>query len=150
MKRRAKDLKENYDKCLTGGKDLPLLPTVTQGEFLEQTKNDLSCEMKKKEEDLRMKKHAIMAVTGTQFLQKEESIWFWNFLDFPEVKKRCANHEGPKRVLIRQFISEYPYLQSLVNRLLERKQRKKATATENNVINTLIASWSSFMRHSRF
>ena len=124
---------------------------VEQTKFIEKTKKDLLEELKQKEDDLRFEKHCAMAVTGTQCLQKEESIWWWQFLALPNIKERCSNiPKGHKRSVIREFISEYPVLMQIVARILERKQRKTACAKECDVVNTLIASLVSFQSNSRF
>ena len=150
MKKRAKELKDGYNKWIVKGKEMPVIPTIDQSKFLEQGKNNLTLELTRKEDANRIRKHENMAPTGTQFLQKEESVWFWAFLNLPYIKERCKENAGSKRGLLRQLMLDYPILCLLVERLLERKVRHNKNANQNNVLDTLIASWTSFEKHSRF
>ena len=65
-------------------------------------------------------------------------------------KERDDKENQPRRGLLREFSSEYPIFNKIVQRLLERKLRSNENANENTVLDTLIASLKSFNIHSRF
>ena len=125
MKKRAKEFKKGINNWITDGKSMPSIPTSSQSNFLEKTKQDLTDEFKRKDEATRLEKHERMASTGSQFLQKYESNWFWKFWSLPSIKERWEQRdkEGKpsKRALLREFMSEFNIFERLVYRLLERK-----------------------------
>ena len=154
MKKRAKEFKDGINNWITDGKEMPFIPTSSQSQFLEKSKQDLTDEFKRKEEMTRMEKHQKMASTGSQFLHKNESNWFWQFWSIPEINERweLRDKEGrpSKRGLLREFMAEFKVFEQTILRLLERKMRQNSKATINDVLDTIIASYKSFKSNSRF
>ena len=153
MKKRAKEFKEGYNNWITNGQEMPAIPVSSQSHFLEKSKQELTDELKRKDETTRMEKHHKMAICGTQFMQKYESNWFWDFWNIDAIKarwiERDKNNHPPKRALIREFMEEYPVFQSIVCRLQERKVKNNSKANPNKVLDTIISSHKSFNSNSR-
>ena len=154
MQKRAKEFKDGINNWITDGKKLPLIPTSDQSQFLEKSKQDLTDEFKRKDAATRMEKHRNMASTGSQFLQKNESNWLWQFWELDSIKARWAKREEEgrpsKRELLREFMTEFNVFGLLIQRLLERKIRHNPNATINNVLDTILSSYKSYKSHSRF
>ena len=93
MKRRAKEFKKGINNWITDGKPMPSIPTSSQSNFLEKTKQELTDEFKRKDEATRLEKHEKMASTGSQFLQKYESNWFWKFWSLSSIKERWEQRD---------------------------------------------------------
>ena len=95
-----------------------------------------------------------MATTGRQFMQKYESNWFWRFWSLPSIQMRCVNRNNTGkpslRALLRKSMAEFPVFKMIVNRLLERKQKKDNNANVNHVLDTIISSYNSYFKNSRF
>ena len=154
MKKRAKEFKEGYNNWITEGKDMPSIYAPSQSKFLEKSKEDLTEELKRKDEATRMRKHHKMATTGSQFMHKYESNWLWDFWNLPSIKSRWRirneKDHPSKRALLREFMTQYHVFNLIVHRLLERKIRRNSKANVNTVLDTLISSNKSFDSNSKF